>query len=89
MVEHCPDHSKLMQDVGVICGQVKTLVEGQAKMFDKLDGLSITTAVEKTKSKPIYWALAIIAAIVLSSATATALSHIWTIPQQQTKTVGK
>ena len=88
MVEHCPDHSKLMQDVGIICGEVKTLVDGQKKIFEKLDSLTVTTAVEKTKSKPLYWALAIIAAIILSSATATALSHIWTAPQQQ-KVVSK
>lgn len=61
MVEHCPDHSKLMQDVGEICGQVKTLVEGQNKIFEKLDSLTVTTAVQKTKIAPVLWAIAAVA----------------------------
>lgn len=62
MVEHCPDHSQLMQNVGEICGAVKSLVTGQETLFGKLDDLaksnaSIKTdlATHKTQLRPLFW----------------------------------
>ena len=73
MTEHCPDHSQLMQDVGETKGMVKILVDGQKEFREAIQavrdqlGVSNTEqSVQKTKLAPIFWALLIFGAVILT-----------------------
>jgi hypothetical protein len=73
MTEHCPDHSKLMQDVGEIKGMVNTLVDGQSEFREAIDGVKKQlnsqdkeSAVDRMKIKPLFMAIGIIMVILVT-----------------------
>jgi hypothetical protein len=70
MTEHCPDHSKLMQDVGEIKGMMTTLVDGQSEFRDaikkQLNLQDKESAVDRMKIKPLFVAIGIIMVILLT-----------------------
>jgi hypothetical protein len=73
MTEHCPDHSKLMQDVGEIKGMVNTLVDGQSEFREAIDGVKKQlnsqdkeSAIDRTKIKPFFVGLGIVMVILVT-----------------------
>ena len=73
MTEHCPDHSKLMQDVGEITGMMTTLVDGQSEFRDaietikkQLNSQDKESAIDRIKIKPMFAAIGIIMVILLT-----------------------
>ena len=73
MIEHCPDHSKLMQDVGEIKGMMTTLVDGQGEFRDaietikkQLNSQDKESAIDRIKIKPMFAAIGIIMVILLT-----------------------
>ena len=73
MTEHCPDHSKLMQDVGAINSKVDTLVEGQKEFREAIESVKLQlnsqdkeSAIDRIKIKPFLIAVGLVFAVVLT-----------------------
>lgn len=73
MTEYCPDHSKLMQDVGEIKGMMTTLVDGQTEFREAIDTVKKQlnsqdkeSAIDRMKIKPLFAAIGIIMVILLT-----------------------
>jgi len=72
-MEHCSEHSKVMETLGCIQGQNELLLAGQDKLFTKIESLSINGAVakvdvENTKARfaPFYWFLSASGVVILT-----------------------
>ena len=92
MSPYCPDHTKLVQDVGEIKGIVTVVREDQQEayktIFQKLDGLATNgsraheiAAVEREKIKPLYWFLASVGSAVILVAVDLIVRHYWIATQ--------
>jgi formate-dependent nitrite reductase membrane component NrfD len=89
-MEHCQDHSTLVETVGEIKGTVNSIKESQDHMYKKIDVMiangnsnAIDNAVTKTKLAPIFWVIVIVGGIILTSL----VTNLWNKvvePQQQT-----
>lgn len=73
MTEHCPDHSKLMQDVGEIKGMVNTLVDGQSEFREAIDGVKKQlnsqdkeSTIDRLKIKPFFVGIGIIMVLIIT-----------------------
>jgi hypothetical protein len=73
MTEHCPDHNYLVQTVGSIDGKIDMLIEGQkefkaniSELYQKYNDTNIDSAVQRTKTAPIFWVIMAIAAVLIT-----------------------
>jgi hypothetical protein len=91
-MEHCQDHSTLVETVGEIKGTVNAIKESQDHMYKKIDATiangnsnAIDNAVTKTKLAPIFWVVLIVSGIFITSMATTLWNKIMApAPQQQT-----
>ncbi|MFB3926876.1 MAG: hypothetical protein ACE14T_12570 [Syntrophales bacterium] len=69
-MDFCSQHGQLMECIGRIDERTKTMVKNQEELFCKVNALIVNGAVEKTKSKPIYWVITSVAgAFIFGCAT--------------------
>ena len=89
-MEHCGDHSGLVETVGEIKGTVNSIKESQDHMYSKIDKLiatgntsAIDSAVQKTKLAPVFWVIIIVGGIVLTSLVTSLWNRFIETPQPQ------
>ncbi len=65
-MDYCPDHGKVMQELGTIKGQNEILLQGQSDIYSEIKKLTVNGAVakvenENTKAKftPFYWVISV------------------------------
>jgi len=83
-MEVCDVHNQIAGDLGEIKGRQGLVLEGQKKIFEKLDMIVATgaeakvqAAIERTKMKPIYWVFTIVGASMVTAIVTTFVHHLF------------
>jgi hypothetical protein len=71
-MEHCLDHSNLVETVGEIKGTVNLIKDSQEVMYSKIDKIiengnnqKTDSKVNQEKIKPLFWAITVVAGYIL------------------------
>jgi hypothetical protein len=77
-MDFCSQHGEMMKVIGRIDERTATMKENQDELFCKVNALVVNGAVEKTKIKPIYWAITSVAGAFIIACAAAVVKMLFT-----------
>jgi hypothetical protein len=83
-MDFCPNHSEVVAAQGEIKGKLDMLILGVEEVKNTLTGITrngakdrIDIAVERAKTKPLFWAVMIIGAVIITRLIELGLSKFF------------